>query len=268
MTKLVSYVDKYTSIETIFDEHWKEKYDFVYLSFVSTFDISISQYQLIPAFLQNSKHKDQKTLVIVFTHDSTNIKEQTDSILKKSSSDIDVWVISITISKQQIAELMHSITKQLFQKRIHPKQCMICNYYCFANPTGTEELFEKNMPLILQRCLNSYCDAIYADCLYQWFGYPKYTISLIYPYQKYKSHHLRNLAVVEKYCRQIPINGTINIHTFSVLILEIELANDKMTTQWFKEFCKYSLDITSDSLNKGLVPYHLDYQYKVRNQLV
>jgi len=272
---MVFYIDPQNSIESIFQQYWKTEtqYDFVYVSFVAhpLVDISLLQYQLIPSFLQKPVEKDQKSLSLVF-HSSQeydlDLKECADSILKQTSSNIDVWLVHTTISKQQLAELMFRLTHQLVQEKIAPQKCMICNYCCFTNPTDREQLFEQNMPLILQRCLDSYCNGEYADRLYQWFGtHLKNTVHLVYPYKNYKALHLRNWAIVEKYCRQTPIVGTINIHTFSTLSLEIELANDKNTTQSFKEFCKYCLDISSDSSKRGLVPYHLDYQYKVRNRL-
>ena len=269
MTKLVSQIDKHNSIESIFQEHWKTKYCFVYTSFISdTSNLSAIQYQMIPGFIQNPIQKDQKYLIILFhsSKDSMSIKNKIDEIIEncRPNSHMDVWIIETVISKQQLSELMFYLTAQLYQERITPPQCMICNYFCFQNPTSIQRLFEKNIPLILEKCLNSYCDGIYSESLYQWFGHSKYTVHLIYPYTTYKFNHLKNLDIIEKYCRQIPLHEHINVQNFSLLLLEIELANNRNITQSFKEFCLYCLDIHTNSLHKGLVAYQLDFQYKMR----
>jgi hypothetical protein len=223
---------------------------------------------MIPQFVRD-KHSDErhsKSLVIVFDQFSDDIalnKDMLDSIVDKKP--IDLWIISTTINKKIVTDILFHLTNQMDQFGIKPEQCIICNYICFANPNNMELIIEENSPPIMQKCLDKFSGGKYAYCFYQWFGYNVYTYNLIYNYKNYilfrrNSHFI----ILNKLCSNIPIHTHISSDNFSMLALEVELENSKAALSVLNELCKHCLDITSYGIGSGSIPYKLDYKYKIR----
>lgn len=144
-----------------------------------------SDMQMIPVFLrENSLYRKLIIVWDVFNNqeDIMTTRRILDR-LQREHRHVSYMLINNWCTNETLEEFIPYMIETAMRYRFQPSQLMICNYIRFKNnPNTTEQLYEKNIPLTIDRILSRTQYAAYRDCFYQWFGYHYHLYSCIYQY--------------------------------------------------------------------------------------
>jgi len=138
--------------------------------------------QMVPMFLLG---RDITTRIIILVIDNfsdpTNKAANQKLISNQLYPNMEAVLLHHDLTKTNISPLMESICRLALDLQVHTDDFMICNYIKFKNePSAVEAALEEWLPTLTQSVLNRPEFCIYADCLYEWFGYRFYLFNFIY----------------------------------------------------------------------------------------
>lgn len=177
-----------------------------------------SDMQMIPSFLREKN--SHRTLVIIWdifhTRDDIIINRHILDGIQRKHRHISYMMINNCCTQESLDDFIPYMIETAIRHQIRPSHLMICNYIRFKNnPNTTEQIYEKNIPLTIDRILSQTQYAAYRDCFYQWFGYHAALYSYIYQYSTMMSILSPGPAIeilselIYKYCMQLSNDMTV-----------------------------------------------------------
>lgn len=202
--------------ELLFKLFNKTRYDFVYVSFGGKKNedkVSFiypnrglmmdcnSEYQMVPKFIRKKSNNDKVLIIVIDDFHMVDLKKTNVSILgsiEKQHNKIQTILVDHTITLESIHKYVAAILECLSYHGIDNSQFILTNFICFKQPNVIQTTFEKNLPDIIQKLLDStYVD--YQTCFYQWYGYAYYTYNYTYCYKQYNIHRLMSIRQLQTF---------------------------------------------------------------------
>jgi hypothetical protein len=263
-TEIAKYITPKTSVES-------RQYDTIYISIGGKINeptvkfrnpatlsdyafASNAQYQMVPAFIRYPKTRITSLVIVVDDFSDSQLRELNKAAIREiqlKHPHISIALYDIRITIKNVNEFAKSLVDWIVDQNVAPEKCMIANYLRFRGcPCVTDSQLENAVPRIIQLALNE--TKVYANILYNWFGYQYYTYNILFLYNEYNVYILSHLSTLALFAECCDLTQVVSGNVSNIFMYDI--AREPKNAKVLFHFLKYAVDITSYA--KPSIPFY------------
>ncbi len=229
----------------------KRRYEFIYVSLGSkknentvTFRYPTrglikdcnSEYQMVPNFIRKKALNNNVLIIVIDDFHMVDLIKINLSILdniEKQYRKIKTIIVDHIITFKSIYDYIGTIMDCVSYHKLDNNHFMLANFICFKQPNLLQSDFEKKLPDIIQKFLDS-SYTYYHNCLYQWYSYAYYTYNYTYCYKQYNVHRLMSIQQLQTYMNKSFFDSYLDTNNQNIVSIYIKQFYKESDTKWEK----------------------------------